>query len=343
MFLCASAIGIYGDREDETLTEDSILGDGFLADVCSDWETEARKLETEGVRSAQIRTALVLGDEKGALEKMLPAVRMGLLGKIGSGQQWMSWIHIQDWVRAAIFLLKEDGAKGPFDFSSPQPVRNEEFTDTLNAIFSRRSFIATPKLAIRFAMGEMSHVLLDSQKVLPKKLQDLGFSFQFVSLKDALQNLFPDGLKKSKLERQVWVKRPVEEVFPFFADPANLEKITPPLLKFKILSSSTAQVEKGSEIRYQLKVHGIPMNWVTDIEEFQKNKYFIDNQRKGPYKTWHHTHSFIGLRGGTLMTDTVRYKVPFGWFGEVVSFLMVNKDVRKIFSFRNQILKDMYK
>ena len=151
VFLCASAIGIYGDREDETLTEDSILGDGFLADVCSDWETEARKLETEGVRSAQIRTALVLGDEKGALEKMLPAVRMGLLGKIGSGQQWMSWIHIQDWVRAAIFLLKEDGAKGPFDFSSPQPVRNEEFTDTLNAIFSRRSFIATPKLAIRFA------------------------------------------------------------------------------------------------------------------------------------------------------------------------------------------------
>lgn len=186
--VCASAIGYYGSRGDEVLTEDSPPGSDFLADVCVKWEKEAREAAALGVRVASVRTGVVLDARGGALAQMLPPFRMGAGGPLASGRQWMSWIHIAD--LAAIFrhaLLNP--VSGAVNGVAPNPVRNAEFTRALGAAVKRPAIFPMPALALKLIFGEMSEVLLASQRVMPKAAEAAGFQFQFTELSAALTDL----------------------------------------------------------------------------------------------------------------------------------------------------------
>lgn len=186
--VCASAIGYYGDRGDEVLDESSAPGNGFLPEVCIGWETEARAAEALGIRVVWIRIGLVLDAGGGALRQMLPAFRLGAGGRLGAGRQWMSWIHLAD--LAELFRMAvERPVTGPINGTAPEPVRNVEFTRELAHVLRRPAVFPVPRLALQAIFGEMAGVLLESQRVLPRVAEEVGFPFRFAQLGPALADL----------------------------------------------------------------------------------------------------------------------------------------------------------
>ena len=190
VFLCASAIGYYGNRGDEILNEDSASGSGFLAEVCREWENATLPAKDAGIRTVNMRTGIVLSSKGGALEKMLTPFRLGLGGKLGSGKQSWSWIHIEDMIRAMHFVLEQNSLNDPVNFTAPNPVTNNELTKTLARVLSRPAFFNVPGFALRLALGKSANeLLLSSQRVEPAKLSASGYKFRFPDLEGALRNL----------------------------------------------------------------------------------------------------------------------------------------------------------
>lgn len=188
VFIAASAIGIYGDRDDEILTETSAAGDTFLAEIGKNWEAESDKAKEFGVRLVQLRIGIVLSKDGGALAQMLTPFKFGLGGTVGSGKQWMSWIALEDIVRIFNFALESENLSGAVNTVAPNPATNEEFTDTLGAVVHRPTFLPLPAFAVNLAFGEMGDaLLLDSTRVIPKKLEEAGFTFDYPDLKAALE------------------------------------------------------------------------------------------------------------------------------------------------------------
>jgi uncharacterized protein (TIGR01777 family) len=188
VLVSASAIGIYGSRGDEALTEASAPGAGFLAEVCQEWEKEADMAESLGMRVAKIRIGIVLDKNGGALAKMLPAFRNFAGGRLASGKQWMSWIHLQD-LGGLLKYAVESPVRGVLNGTAPNPVTNAEFTKKLAAALHRPALLPVPAMALRAIFGEMSEVLVTGQRVLPKAAQAAGFQFQYPELGPALANL----------------------------------------------------------------------------------------------------------------------------------------------------------
>jgi uncharacterized protein (TIGR01777 family) len=186
--VCASAVGYYGSRGEETLVESSAPGTGYLAEVCTAWEKEAVAAEALGIRVVRMRTGIVLDARGGALQRMLPPFRMGVGGKIGDGKQWMPWIHIQDLVGLLQFALDRP-VKGPLNGVAPYPVVNADFTKVLAAAVKRPAIFPVPGFALRLLFGEMAEVLMASQRVLPKEAEAAGFPFRFAQLAPALADL----------------------------------------------------------------------------------------------------------------------------------------------------------
>jgi uncharacterized protein len=190
VFVCSSAIGYYGDRGNEVLTEQSKPGTGFLPDVCREWEAATQAAIHAGIRTVQIRTGVVLSPKGGALGKMLPPFKMGVGGTIGDGRQWMSWIDLQDMVGAIHHILKSDLLQGPVNLVAPKPVTNAEFTKTLGRVLSRPTVLPLPAFAVKLAFGEMGEtVLLGSQRVEPSQLVMSGYPFRFSNLQASLENI----------------------------------------------------------------------------------------------------------------------------------------------------------
>jgi uncharacterized protein (TIGR01777 family) len=190
-FVQASAIGYYGSREDEILTEADKPGGDFLAQTCIEWENATKALDNIGVRRAVIRTGIVLTPDSGALARLLPPYRMFIGGPFGNGNQWYSWIHIADEVAAIRFLVENRGAMGVFNLTAPNPLTNRDFGKTLGKVLKRPSLIPVPGFAMNLAFGEVSTVVLDGQRVLPTRLEDLGYTFKFPELEPALRDLLP--------------------------------------------------------------------------------------------------------------------------------------------------------
>ena len=186
--ICASAIGYYGSRGDEILTEFSAPGSGFLPEVCVAWEKEAQEAEAFGIRVVRVRTGLVLAAGGGALQRMLPPFRMGVGGRLGSGRQWMSWIHLED-LTAMFQFAVESQVRGPLNGVAPHPVANSEFTRELARMLRRPAVFPVPEFALRLLFGEMADVLLASQRVVPAAAQAAGFRFRFPQLAQALAAL----------------------------------------------------------------------------------------------------------------------------------------------------------
>jgi hypothetical protein len=187
ILVSASAVGIYGHRGEEELTEESDPGDDFLADVCRAWETEAQRARDYGVRVVCARIGLVLERDGGALGRMLLPFRLGLGGPLDDGQQWMPWVHRDDVVGLFVHALENDAVTGPINATAPVPVRNSDFTHTLGRVLDRRTPFAVPAGVLELLFGEFAGVLLASQCVLPVRAQAVGYSFRYPSLEPALR------------------------------------------------------------------------------------------------------------------------------------------------------------
>lgn len=188
-FMCASAIGYYGNRGDEILTEASAPGDDFLADVCVEWEKATALATEKGIRVVNARFGVILDADGGALKRMLPPFRLGVGGKVGSGKQWMSWIALEDVIAGINFALTNDSLGGPVNFVAPNPVTNLEFTKTLGKVLSRPTLLPIPAFGVRLAFGEMGEaLLLGGQRVVPKRLVQTGYKFQYPELSGTLQH-----------------------------------------------------------------------------------------------------------------------------------------------------------
>ncbi len=185
--VCASAIGYYGDRGDELLDEDSGPGEGFLARVCQQWENEAMRAERHGIRTVCIRTGIVLGADGGALPRMLTAFRLGLGGRLGNGDQYMSWIHVRDLTGIMLHCAAEPSCSGPVNGVAPGCVTNREFTATLAAALHRPALLPVPGFLLRLLLGEFAGVLLSSQRVRPGQALASGYRFRHPDLAGALE------------------------------------------------------------------------------------------------------------------------------------------------------------
>jgi uncharacterized protein (TIGR01777 family) len=191
-FVSASAIGFYGNRGDEILNEESAKGEGFLPDVCSDWEDEIVKAEAFA-RVVFLRIGVVLAKDGGALEKMITPFKFGVGGTVGSGKQYMSWIALDDLIKIFHFALENETLHGAFNAVAPNPVSNEEFTNTLGKVLNRPTVLPVPEFAIKLLFGEMGKtLLLQGARVVPKRLQNAGFDFEFTNLEDAMKHVLAD-------------------------------------------------------------------------------------------------------------------------------------------------------
>ena len=188
-FIAASAVGFYGDRGDDELTESSSAGKTFLAEVAKEWEAESRRAEDLGIRTVLLRSGIVLSKDGGALATMLTPFKLGVGGVIGDGKQWMSWISLDDVVGIVNYVLEHENVRGAVNNTSPNPVRNEEFTKTLGSVLYRPTFLPLPEFAVHLVLGEMGDaLLLDSTRVVPKRLTDAGYEFKYPDLKAALEH-----------------------------------------------------------------------------------------------------------------------------------------------------------
>ena len=189
VFVASSAIGFYGERGEEEVTESSAAGDNFLAGVCKEWEAESRRAEDAGIRTVLLRTGIVLSKDGGALATMLTPFKLGVGGVVGSGKQWMSWISMEDEVAVINYVIENENIRGAVNAVSPNPVTNEEFTKTLGSVLYRPTILPLPEFAVSMIFGEMGDaLLLASTKVLPKRLEDAGFEFKHPNLKEAIEN-----------------------------------------------------------------------------------------------------------------------------------------------------------
>lgn len=187
VLISASAVGYYGDRGDELLDENSPPAAGFLADVCREWEAAAAPAESLGVRVANPRIGIVLGKGGGALAKMLPLFKLGLGGRLASGKQWMPWVHVEDIIGMMLFAAEQEQVRGPFNAVAPNPCTNREFTSVLASVLHRPALFPAPALGLRLGVGEFADILLASQRVMPRAMQQAGYRFAYAELRPALQ------------------------------------------------------------------------------------------------------------------------------------------------------------
>lgn len=190
VLVSASAVGYYGDRGEEMLTEGSRPGNDFLARLARDWEAEAFRAEGLGIRTVALRFGVILAAHGGALARMLPPFRLGLGGRLGSGKQWMSWVTLQEVVRIIRQAVATPGWRGPMNAVAPHPVTNAEFTRTLGRVLRRPTIFPVPAFVLRVALGELADaLLLSSQRALPKKMEQAGYSFIHQALEEGLESI----------------------------------------------------------------------------------------------------------------------------------------------------------
>ena len=188
VLVSASAVGYYGSRGDAELTEQAAAGEGFLAELCRDWEAAA---QGSNARTVVLRFGVVLSREGGALKRLLLPFRLGLGGPVGGGEQYLSWVHMDDAVSALVAALQQPAMEGIYNVTAPEPLRNRDFATALGRLLRRPARLPLPARALRLALGEGASVLTDSQRALPQRLQAAGFDFQHATLEGALRNLFP--------------------------------------------------------------------------------------------------------------------------------------------------------
>lgn len=360
--ISGSAVGYYGDRGSEVLAESSSGSDDFLGQLSQDWEAAARSAEESGLRVMTLRTGVVLGRDGGALAQMLPPFKFGAGGPVGSGRQYMPWIHLHDLVRVIAAALTDDRYTGPVNGAAPEQATSREFAKTLGRVLRRPAVLPAPALALKVIFGAAAVVLLGSQRVDPRRLRELGFQFKFPTLDQALADIVQtrdveivpsqSGGPRASADEEYLRKRPpthvlntrtvldtpIDEAFKFFSQAANLGLITPASMRFQI-QGSLPDMTKGTLLNYQLRVGPVPIRWRTRIADWDPPQGFIDLQESGPYRCWWHEHTFSAEGNRTVMEDHVYYAAPFGVLGRLANRWLVAPKLRQIFGYRGDVIR----
>ncbi len=365
VLISASAVGFYGDRRDELLDERSTPGTDFLARLCAQWEQAALSAAEAGTRVFIPRLGIVLALDGGALARMLPAFQIGAGGPLGSGRQWIGWIHLADVVAVIINALEDERYSGPAIAAAPAAVTSLELAKTLAGVMHRPCLLRVPQCALRAMFGEGATVLTAGQRVVPLRLTELGFKWRYDNLESALRNLLiedsptieridanspqphnPHGSRYLEmnppdllLRHTNRVDAPVAEVFSFFSKAENLGVMTPADLHFQITTPTPIQIARGTRIEYRLRPGPLPLSWRTLIEGWEPQHLMIDYQEKGPYRCWWHEHHFRPDGAATVMEDRVYFALPFGVIGAMAGPLAVLPALRRIFRFRAQAMR----
>ena len=339
VLLCASASGYYGDRGDEPLTESSLPGNDFLANVCVQWERQAMRASGLGLRCAILRTGIALGNG-GALEKLRTLFAWGAGGPLGGGRQFVPWIHVEDLARMYVWALERDHVRGPINAVTPDYATNARFSQAIGAAMRRPSLVPAPAPALRLVLGEFAGTLLGGQLIIPAAAADMGFEWAHPNLERALQSIL-DPHRQGSLPRTFLTRQRVpgnlETVFDFFSRAQNLELLTPPFLRFKV-ERLPATMQRGAIVDYQLRLRGLPVHWKTLIAEWDPPHRFVDVQLHGPYASWRHEHTLHEVDGGVEIVDSIQYVMPFLPFGGLAE-PMVHRDVERIFAYRQGAIR----
>ncbi len=344
-FVGASAIGFYPESN-SPMDETTNVADNFFGQLCHRWEQSAYEmLQGSSTRITHVRTGVVLAPEGGALAQMLPPLKTGLAGPLAGGKQLMSWIDIEDIVGIFLYAVEETKVVGPVNGVAPHPVTNKKMTQIIGQRIKRPVFAPVPKFSLRIVLGEVAKYLVMSQNISAQKILSLGYKFKYPLLETSLEKNIPKlKLSETRFTSEQFVNEPLDKVFSFFSNADNLEQITPPAFGFKVISKSTPTMAVGTLINYKLWLDGIiPMRWQTLITVWEPPYKFADLQKKGPYKKWHHTHTFEPLGSGVLMRDQVDYSLPLGLVGLWVAGWKVRRDIHKIFNYRTKVLEQLFK
>ncbi len=358
VLVSASATGWYGDRGDTELDEDSGPGTGFAAELCQAWEAAAGAADANRVVFA--RLGVVMGREGGAFQPLRRLFGLGLGGRLGDGSQWVPWIHLDDAISALVRVIEDPRLDGPVAITSPAPVQQRALAAALGRALRRPALLPAPRAAVVLGLGEAASILLASQRVVPRALAAVGFTFRFPSIDAALADLIADGVSIERarpgdfpqhagylrerrprytLRARTELSAPLNDVFAFFSSPGNLAALTPPALAFEIVGDPPGELESDDVIDYKIRVAGVPMRWRTRIEGWQAGVGFVDSQERGPYRAWWHEHRFSEVNGKTVMEDVVHYAPPLGLLGALANRLVVASMLRRIFGFRRQAIR----
>ena len=358
VFVSSSAVGLYGNRGDEVLREDSRPGDDFLARLCLDWEAAAMEGARSGARVVLLRTGIVLGPGGGVLGAMELPFRLALGGRLGSGRQFVPWIHLDDLLEMFVRALDDPRLEGAFNATAPEPVTNLDFTRALADAVGRPALLPVPAFALRLLLGEAGAVLLAGQRAVPARFLAAGFRFAHPELGLALRSLLGNGAPvRIEAARDVpdhpylrsrppthallattRLDAPLESVALFFSSAENLGSMTPSSMRFRIETPLPIAMARGTRIQYTIRLGPLPLSWLTVIEEWNGAEGFADAQHRGPYRCWWHEHRF--RRGDdpaghtTLMEDRVLFSAPLPGIGRLLVRWMIAPQLRRIFAYR---------
>ena len=339
----ASAVGYYGSRGDEPLEEWASPGTGFLAEVCAQWEKEAKQAAQQGIRVVLMRQAIVFGAGGGALQEMLPPFRWFAGGPLGNGTQWFPWVHLEDDIALFVWALDQANIAGAVNAVAPDIANNARVAAAIGHALTRPALAYAPGFALHALLGEFADSLLASQLVLPARASDEGFAFKHGRLEAALLELLAPGSKKKpathELTSTTLVHGDIGRVFEYFSNPANLEGITQPKYGLKILTPQPVAMRRGTTIEYRLRVWGAALRWKSLIAEWKPGVEFVDYQLRGPYALWRHRHRFSEEEDGVRVDDLVEYSLPLAPLSGL-ALPLVRTDLANMFSYRKARLEE---
>lgn len=364
--LAASAVGFYGDTGTRAVDEHSSRGEGYLADLCTDWETAFQPAVDAGLRVVHGRIGIVLSRDGGALQKLLPLTRVGLGGPLGHGQQGFPWIHIDDLVEAMVRSLTDPELFGPINLVAPNTPSQQAFAAALGRAVGMPALTPTPGFAMRLLLGEASTALLEGQYVVPRALRAAGFTFQFhhldAALADILRNnsavVTPVDGRVAVQAGRAWlqahppthelvasrvVPASIDRVWDFFRDARNLAALSPADAGLTI-DPNLPEMAEGVRFTHRMQLGPLRMPWEGEIVAWEPGRRFVDIQRRGPFGTWWHEHMFqpVVLEDGTAATrvhDHVLFASPLGPIGRIATWLFVRRQLLEMFAFRNSSLR----
>jgi len=351
VILAASAIGFYGSRGDQWLSENFNSGEGFLAETCIHWEKALEKLSSTGAsagtRLAIYRIGIVLGREGGALKEMLPIFKSGVGAVLGDGKQWMSWIDADDLVDLFLFGLENESVAGVRNAVSPEPVTNEEFTKALAKHIRCWLIPPAPKFALKIFLGEMAALVLQSQRVEERFSAD-GFNFQSPKLSQSLKRIFSEiegsrGTRCNEKNSEIWVPAKPAVVFDWFKEGKNFSSLLPSAFNNKGCRMAEGKLADGAMLAYCWKWGFMPFRSRTMVVDWQEGKEFTTAQEKGPNTFWFVNHRFLPMGSGTLVQERVVYRLPCGLLGQIFLQGAVSKKLDAICAHRIKRMQEVFK
>ncbi len=364
--VAASAVGFYGHTSSTPVSEDAPAGEGFLADLCQDWEAAFTPAQEAGLRVVWGRIGIVLARGGGALGPLLPLTRLGLGGPLGSGAQGIPWIHLHDLVEAMVLALNTPALSGPVNMVGTASATQRNFAQAIGRAVGMPAIAPAPAFAMRALLGEAATALLEGQFVAPEKLAAFGFQHAFTDLDDALQDVVStdaaevrpapsklnvdagaDWLRAHPPSHELVSKRcvpaPLDQVWDFFKDARNLAALSPADAGLT-LDPDLPAMAKGVRFTHQMALGPLRIPWEGEVAAWEPNERFVDIQRRGPFGCWWHEHRFTAITlpdgsHGTELSDRVLFKSPLGPLGTLATALFVRQQLLDLFAFRDHALR----